>query len=349
MATTYRSPLLDHPGAAELQDESTLVDARGVAWHYGAPLQEQQLLSSTTGIVDRSHRVIFLVSGEDAATFLNNLLSQKLDDAQPGLSTSALDLDVQGHIAHHLDIAVTRVGFYLDVPAGQADSLQDYLNKMVFWSQVTIERTDLALLTLLGDPLDCPNAHFVRGVDWSQLRRTDLAVPRAELVATVTQLEAAGGKLVGLMAFTAERVKAWEPELFADLDNRSIPHESSFLLTHAVHLNKGCYRGQETVSRVHNLGRAPRALVQVHLDGSVPQLPTAGAEIIANGRVIGRLGTIVDDCDYGPSALALIKRSALDATALQTGDCALTIEKASLPQDDGERPGRSAINRLRGM
>lgn len=346
MADTYRSPLLDRAGACELTEPSPLLDAVGIAWHYGNPLVEQRAAESSPVVVDRSHRVVLAVSGDDRLSYLNNLLSQQLVDAPAGFAASALDLDAQGHILHHADVFVSDDTVYLDVPAAQADPLQDYLTKMVFWSQVQVERTELALLTILGVAAQPSNAVFTRTFAWGGLQRTDVAVPRASISAAVDET---GAQLIGLMAFTALRVRALEPELGIDLDGKSIPHESPVLLERAVHLNKGCYRGQETVSRVHNLGRAPRALVRLLLDGSVPNLPSPGDPITAGGRAVGRLGTIVDDCDYGPIALGLVKRSALASVAFQSGDCALSIDPDSLPTDDGERPGRAAINRLRGQ
>lgn len=82
----------------------------------------------------------------------------------------------------------------------------------------------------------------------------------------------------------------------------------------AVHLNKGCYRGQETVARVHNLGRPPRMLVLLHLDESV-QRPSTGDAVLAGGRTVGRLGTVVEHVELGPVALALLKRGLPGDTA----------------------------------
>lgn len=351
------SPLLNRPGAAELQEDPRGLDAAGVAWHYGNPLGEQRAAQRGTALVDRSQRPVIAVSGPDSATLLNNLLSQKLDDAAEGFSASALDLDMQGHILHHAD--ATRVGdtFYLDVPASQADSLIDYLRKMVFWSQVEIERTHMAILTLLGTTLPVPEqAVFSREAGWGSVHRVDVAVPRDELGAVVKQLEAEGAQLAGLMAYTAERVKELEPELGIDLDERSIPHEAPTLVDNAVHLHKGCYRGQETVARVDNLGKSPRLLVMLQLDGSAPALPNPGDTLTVNGRKVGRLGTVVHDCDYGPIALGLVKRSALDAGDLQIlpgndeqgSPVSASIDPDSIRQDEGPRPGRVAVDKLRG-
>lgn len=360
--SSYRSPLLARAGAAEYRGPERGLDATGVAWHYGDPLGEQRIAQRSGAIVDRSHRSVISVSGADRAEFLNNLLTQKLDDAVDGFSASALDLDIQGHILHQADVTVVGDTYYLDVPSQQASTFVNFLRKMVFWSQVDIELPELGILTLLGN-IELPaevrkKAAFVREVDWGALRRTDFAVPRSEMPALVEALDI---PLAGLMAFTAERVKANEPELGIDLDEKSIPHEAPVLIARgsrraAVHLEKGCYRGQETVARVENLGRSPRLLVVLHLDGSAPHDPEPGDPITAGGtRAIGRLGTVVHDCDYGPIALALVKRSALDKPQLEItpGEesgrsvLAATIDPDSLPVDEGEKAGRAAVQRLR--
>jgi folate-binding protein YgfZ len=105
-----------------------------------------------------------------------------------------------------------------------------------------------------------------------------------------------------------------------ETDHRTIPHELGWLDT-AVHLNKGCYRGQETVARVHNLGRPPRRLVLLHLDGSVVELPSRGASVVPAedpaGRALGFVGTAVRHYELGPIALAVIKRNTpVEATLL---------------------------------
>lgn len=363
-ASSYRSPLLERPGAAQWRGTAPGLDAAGVAWHYGDPLGEQRRMRQSGAVVDRSQRVVIKVTGDDRAEFLNNLLSQKLDDAPDGYSAAALDLDIQGHILHHADVTTVGDAYYLDVPSSQGPTFAEFLQKMVFWSAVEVTVTDLGILTLLG-PVEIPGAvreqaAFARDVEWApgSPQRVDIAVPRAELDQVVSALEC---PLAGLMAFTAERVRAGEPEIGVDLDEKSIPHEAPTLIgrgTHAgaVHLHKGCYRGQETVARVENLGRSPRLLVLLHLDGSAPHDPVPGDPITAGGpRPVGRLGTVVHDCDYGPVALGLIKRSALDKPQLSitpaesTGRpvVAATVDPDSLPVDEGEKAGRAAVERLR--
>lgn len=326
----YVSPFMARPGAAPATPNV------GVAWHYGNPLGEQR----GPFVVDRSHHRVLKVSGPDAAAFLNNLLSQQLIDAPP--STAALNLDAQGRILHHVGIWLDNDTFFLEGPAAEIATLKPYLLRMVFWSDVEIKEADLALLTVIGEE---PTSGMKRRVQWGGPERWDVLVPRERLGAAVDKL---GLPLAGLMAFTAERVKAVEPEVTADLDEKAIPHEVPRWIQSAVHLDKGCYRGQETVARVHNLGRSPRVLVMVHIDGSAPELPEPGSAITAGGRKVGRLGTVVHDCDYGPIGLALIKRSAVGVPGLAVEDVALQIDPDTIPTDDGERPGRAAQNRLRG-
>ncbi|WJZ03594.1 putative global regulator [Corynebacterium freiburgense] len=327
---TYKSPFMTRPGAAPASPNI------GVAWHYGNPLGEQR----GSFLVDRSHHRVLRVSGPDAPTFLNNLLSQQLLDAPT--STAALNLDAQGRILHHVGIWFHNDTFYLEGPAPEIATLKPYLLRMVFWSDVEIKEADFALFTAIGEE---PTTGLKRRVQWNGPERWDILIPRDRMDAAVDKLDL---PLAGLMAFTAERVKAVEPEVTTDLDAKTIPHEVPAWITSAVHLDKGCYRGQETVARVHNLGRAPRTLVMVHLDGSAPELPEPGAAITAHGRTVGRLGTVVHDCDYGPIALALIKRTALETPDLAVEDVALSIDPDTIPKDEGERPGRVAQNRLRG-
>jgi folate-binding Fe-S cluster repair protein YgfZ len=117
-----------------------------------------------------------------------------------------------------------------------------------------------------------------------------------------------------------------------------------------VHLDKGCYRGQETVARVHNLGKPPRMLVLVQLDGSADR-PATGDPLLAGGRSVGRLGTVIDHVDDGPIALALLKRGLPADTPLTTGgetEVAAVIDPDSLPPADVVGAGRVAVEQLRG-
>jgi folate-binding protein YgfZ len=177
----------------------------------------------------------------------------------------------------------------------------------------------------------------------------DLVVPREQAAQWRQRLVDAGVRPAGVWAYEALRVAALQPRLGVDTDERTIPHEVGWIGT-AVHLDKGCYRGQETVARVHNLGKPPRMLVLVQLDGSADR-PATGDPLLAGGRNVGRLGTVVDHVDDGPIALALLKRGLPADTPLTTGgetEVAAVIDPDSLPPADVVGAGRLAVEQLRG-
>lgn len=342
--------LLKQPGAADTPDG---MDDRGVAWHYGDPLVEQRSFERAVGMVDRSDRVALSVTGPDSATWLNSLLSQKVDLMEPGQSTSALILDAQGHIEAVLDCVRTPKGYVLTMEPQVADKVLDYLSKMVFWSQVTVAEEHLATVSLVGAKAgecaarlpDVLQARF----PWPCGGRVDLLIPRDTLWEAWVTLVEAGARPVGLMAWEAARIDAGMPSQREDLDEKVVPHEVPALLATAVHLHKGCYRGQETVARIENLGNPPRLLVKVQVDGSAMNRPEAGDEIVLAGstRVVGRMGTVVDHADEGPIALGLVKRAAV-AKQLESNGVAVAVDPDSVVLSDEPKAGRVAIERLRG-
>ena len=133
-------------------------------------------------------------------------------------------------------------------------------------------------------------------------------MPREALAALAESVRAGERAASGLLAAEALRIAAWRPRLATEVDHKTIPHELDWLRT-AVHLHKGCYRGQETVARVHNMGRPPRRLVMAHLDGSGHLLPEVGAAVEADGRSAGVVTSVARHHELGPVALAVVKRS----------------------------------------
>src|SRR5690606_7790010 len=120
----------------------------------------------------------------------------------------------------------------------------------------------------------------------------------------------------GALAVEALRIAAWRPRLATEVDERAIPHEFDWLRS-SVHLSKGCYRGQETVAKVHNLGHPPRRLVMLHLDGSDTILPQPGDEVVLDERTVGTITSVARHHELGSIALAVVKRT-LDSTATLT-------------------------------
>ncbi|GAA0301770.1 folate-binding protein YgfZ [Streptomyces polychromogenes] len=295
--------MLHLPGAvaAEGRDE-------GVAAHYGELYGEQRALADGRGFVDLSHRGVVTVTGQDRLAWLHLLITQHVTELPPGQATEALILSANGHIEHQLHLVDDGETTWAHVEPGTQEALIAYLESMKFFYRVEVaDRTaDFALVHLpAGSIAEVDKEHVVRETPYGR----DVFLPRERLEA----FAAAHGPAAGLLAYEALRVEAHRPRLGLETDHRTIPHEIGLIGT-AVHLQKGCYRGQETVARVHNLGKPPRRLVFLHLDGSEVLLPAHGAPVRLaadgeDGRQLGFVTTAVRHHELGPIALALVKRN----------------------------------------
>jgi folate-binding protein YgfZ len=323
-AATRVSPLLDRPGAVV----GSGVDA-GVAAHYGDPLAEQRLLlHGGPAAVDRSHRAVVRVSGPDRRAWLHSLLSQHLESLGVGETREALLLSPHGHVEQHMVITDDGDQTWIDLEPGQAPGFAAYLTAMRFMLRVEVADVtdDVAVVTVVGDLQDVPAADGAivsRDLPWGR----DLLLPRTELSSVVDRL---GLPLAGHAAFEAVRVEHRRPRFGFETDHRTIPHEVGWIGP-AVHLDKGCYRGQETVARVHNLGRPPRRLVLVHFDGSREHLPPPGTVVSLDDRVVGFLGTTGWHAELGPVGLAVVKRQVADDAHLVAAEMAVAIDPTPAP------------------
>jgi tRNA-modifying protein YgfZ len=322
------------------------VDA-GVPWHYGDPLGEQRVLATGAGVVDRTNRDVLTVSGEDRLSWLHSIISQHVADLGDGGSTQSLVLSPHGHVEQHWQVTELDGTVWIDTEPGAAPTVLGYLQMMRFlkrvepldgsdaWAVVSLVGPDTAsVLAQVGLPVPDPGraaaltGGFVRRMPWPGTAAADLIVPRPDIAQTIDSLRTAGAELAGSWAFEALRVQARRPRLGFETDHRTIPHELGWIGP-AVHLNKGCYRGQETVARVQNLGKPPRRLVLLHLSGDSDVLPPPGTPVeLAGGRSIGFLGTAVHHYELGPIALAVIKRSLPDDAELTVLGSAVSIEPA---------------------
>jgi folate-binding protein YgfZ len=291
-----------------------------VAAHYGDPYAEQRRLEAGTSLVDLSHRGVVRIAGPDRLSWLHSLLTQHVTGLAPGQPTQALVLSPQGHVEHHLHLVDDGTAVLAHVEPGTGDGLVEFLRRMQFMLRVEVEDVTSSY-AVVADP-------------------TPRVVPR-------TFLDGYDGPVSGVLAYEALRVAARTPRLGLDTDHRTIPHEVGWLST-AVHLDKGCYRGQETVARVHNLGRPPRRLVLLHLDGSDSELPAAGDAVQSDGRDVGRVGTAVRHHELGPIALALVKRQVPDEAPLTAGPVAAAIDPAP-PVEAPVSPARRAAAAREGL
>ncbi len=299
MVTQDQSPLLSTPGAVAADG----VDA-AVAAHYGSFTGEQRTLATGDGFVDLSHRGVLRVEGPDRLTFLHNLTTQHLEGLPAGKPTQALILSPHGHVEHHVYGVDDGTAFVAHTEPGYVAALVEFLDRMRFMMRVEVTDVTEELAVTWRPALDAddPAGRFT-------------LVPRADLAAFAQ----AAGPPCGLWAYDALRIARGEPRLGVDTDHRTLPNEVGWIGS-AVRLDKGCYRGQETVARVHTLGRPPRRLTLLHLDGSVDRLPERGSEVTSADKVVGFAGSSARHHELGPIALGLLKRNVpVDAPLLADG------------------------------
>jgi len=283
---------------------AVLVEAgpdKGAIWHFGEPVKEQRALEAGTAWADLSHLSVVAVSGEDRLKWLHDLTTQYLTDLEVGIWKSAMILDPQGHVEYQFNLVDDGSTTFITLDPGYAETLIAYLTKMKFMLKVDVRdaTSEFAVLRAPGAATDIGGPYAL--------------VPRAE-VAQMAQTFGAVATQVGTWALDAERVAAGRPRIGFETDHKSLPNELG-VLNGAVHMNKGCYRGQETVAKIFNLGNPPRRLVMLHLDGSDVGFPATGTKIENDGVVVGFIGTVARHHELGTIALAMIKRNTpTDAT-----------------------------------
>ena len=273
----------------------------GAIWHFGEPVKEQRALEAGKAFADLSHLPAITISGADRLTWIHSLCTQDVEHLQPGEWKSAYILDPQGHLEFPLLIVDDGDSLYLFTEIASAEPLINFLNSMKF--MLRVEVTDVSSRVAL---FRAPGATDEIGGPYALVPRAEIKSMTANFALTAMQ--------VGTWALDAIRVAAGRPRFGFESDSKTIPNELG-VLNIAVHMNKGCYRGQETVAKVFNLGKPPRRLTLLHLDGSGVDLPTPGSAVTVEGKNIGFLGTVARHHELGPIALALIKRSVpMDAT-----------------------------------
>ncbi len=341
------------------------VDA-GVAWHYGDPFGEQRMLAAGVGAVDLSHRGLVEVTGADRLSWLDSLTSQLLLPLQPGDSAYDLLLDPHGRVEAELHLAVLEDRVLMGVEPGNAAAVVAFLERMRFMLRVEVREVTAdwgtvwepvreahpSLPSVLTPAVYAGLALPDVGADVSNyLARQEesfcgreVFVPRADLPA---YLEGQAG-LAGSWAWNALRIAAGVPRLGVETDDRTIPHEVGWLGT-AVHMKKGCYRGQETVAKVHNAGKPPRRLVLLRLDGSRDALPPHAAPVQIDGEQVGFIGMSVQHHELGPIASAVVKRG-LDPAATLEVDGVRASQQVIVNQDTrGRAQGSVGKVRMRMM
>lgn len=349
------------------QVPGAVVDDEGLV-HAGDLMREQRDLARGIAVAPLGDRTVLTVTGEDRLTWLDSLTSQALARLGPGQSTELLVLDPQGHIEHAASVVDDGERTWLIVDRTDAEGLLTWLTRMRFRLRVDPQDAsadfrvvggtaaalaDLPAAALWHDPWPLITAggwgyapadpHPGGERDWSE------AVVPVEAYTALAAAAARGERAVaGRLAVDALRIAAWRPRVSREADGRTLPHEVDWLRT-AVHLEKGCYRGQETVAKVHNLGHPPRRLIALQLDGSDAQLPGPGATVHAGEEAVGVVTSAARHYEEGPIALALVKRTTpVDAPlTVQTADgIVAAAQELIVPPDAGRTASVPRLPRL---
>jgi folate-binding protein YgfZ len=288
---------------------AVLVEAgpdKGAVWHFGEPVKEQRALEAGTAWADLSHHNVVAVSGEDRLKWLHDLTTQFVSDLQPGVWMANMILDAKGHVEFQFNVVDDGSTTFLVLDPGYSEQLIEYLTKMKFMLRVDVKdaSNDFAVLRAPGAPTEI-------GGPFALVPRSEVEEMKKTFGGVATQ--------VGTWALDAERVAAHRPRIGFETDHKSIPNEIG-VLNGAVHMKKGCYRGQETVAKIYNLGNPPRRLVMLHLDGSDVGFPAVGTKIENDGIVVGFIGTVARHHELGTIALAIVKRNTpIEATLMVGG------------------------------
>lgn len=320
----------------------------GVPWHYGDPLREQRWLVAGTALVDLSHRGLVTVSGPDRLGWLNDLTTAEVAHLPTHEPRIALILDPNGRVEHELHMVDDGESTWISVEPATVAALVTYLRSMQFLLRVEItdRSSQYAVVGGMGTRLPAvADVAWTAPPEWSGTGTTPsgsdrggdatkyvsarpAAFPAIEYFVPRDRLEGVldgAEHRAGTWAWEALRVAAAVPRAGLETDSRSLPHELGWIGP-AVHLAKGCYRGQEAVARTHNMGRPPRRLVLLHLDGSTDPQVDHGDEVLADGVRVGHVGTAAQHYELGPIATAVVKRRVEPDATLTVGGVAATQE-----------------------
>ncbi|MCS3844211.1 folate-binding protein YgfZ [Microbacterium sp. AK031] len=347
-----------------------------VVLHFGDPIREQRRLIAGTAAAPLGDRAVIEIAGDDRLSWLDSITSQSVARLVAGDSTELLILDPQGRVEHAAGVFEDGSSVWLIADAADAESLATWLQRMVFRSRVTVTaRPELDLIgffsggdaeAVVRDLALSPNgiqlvwtdpwsAVQLGGYQYSDVERHPsveydwrVAIVDADAAASLAdRMEDAGMDVAGVLATEALRIAAWRPRWAREVDERSLPHESDWIRS-AVHLSKGCYRGQETVAKVHNLGHPPRRLAALHLDGSDDVLPEPGDAVFAADDEVGHVTSVAQHHEDGPIALAILSRRAPigDLIVRSRGVDVAAAQQVIVPADAGATADIPRLTRL---
>ncbi|MGA1688444.1 MAG: YgfZ/GcvT domain-containing protein [Pontimonas sp.] len=321
-------------------------------------LRLQRDLAQGHALVRDEHSSLITVSGPDRLTWLNSLITQDVLGLAPHQTLESLLLSPQGRIEHAFFLSDDGLTTWILTSAEHAEGLEAWLRSMVFRMDVSIDRPENVdiVATTSKELLSGLGALMVFSDPWPRVGSGSVGYAEGlhpgngwELHWAVIQK----GTRVSSEVLPAEHLEALSiaaaRPTVKDVDETTLPHELDWLRT-AVHLNKGCYRGQETVAKVHNLGHPPRRITLLHLDGSQSLLPQSGDEVRLGDKRVGHITRAAWHYELGPIALALIKRTTpvdQPLSVVTEGSLVGASQEVIVPVDAGGTRNVPRLGRLR--
>jgi len=288
-------------------------------------------LTADAGFVDLSGRTQIEMTGADAVSFLQNLCTNDIQRLVPGSGCEAFLTSVQGKILSHVLVFRGTNSIVLDTSAGQGDALTSHLDRYIIredvqlcnrtdqWDEILVagSKAEKSLLNIVEGTLPeelLGHCRIKLAGQTAWLRRVDFTRPCSFVIASVAEdkpaitqaLQEAGVVQCDFSAFDIARVEAGTPFYGQDISIENLPQEVA-REEKTISFTKGCYLGQETVSRIDALGHVNRTLVGLKL--SAGEIPASGTEIVAEEKSVGKISSAV----YSPKlecplALAYVHR-----------------------------------------
>lgn len=262
--------------------------------------------------------------GQDAAKILNNLTTNDVQSLQPGCGCETFITDVRGKTLAHVFAFRTADGFRLIGAPGQAETIAAHADRYTIREDAhPVDRSgDLSVFVIAPDaPVT------LRGeTDWgeSNAQAYDMdwlgeqtMVLLTETPGAIEQVVRSAGEITDDdSGFHRARVLAGFPWFGVDLSEKNLPQEAN-RIGQSICFTKGCYLGQETVARLDALGQVQKQLVRWSTEGSIPAL---GSEVSTDGKVVGRLTSVVQTGDDTALAIGIARRSHFEPGSSAQGD-----------------------------
>jgi tRNA-modifying protein YgfZ len=312
---------------------------------------QQQALSSSCGLLDRSERGKLALSGADAAAFLNGQVTNDVEKLHVGEGCYAAFLTHKGKMLGDLRILRTEDELLLDTERAALQGLFDMIRRFKIGYEVELHKRTLecGLISLIGPrareiasaaalgtpPAAVEHSHRETTIAGHAVRLTATATPEgldllcdSEHTSQVgAALLAAGAAQVSETAAETLRVEQGMPRFGVDIEPGSVIPQEAGLNERAVSFTKGCYVGQETVARLHYRGKPNRLLRGLLLE----QAAKTGEQIRAGERVVGQLGSVASSPVFGPIGLALVRREVEPGASVSVGEREIAARVVELP------------------